>query len=310
MADQDSGYFGLKLGEALERGAGHIASALQRKYEFKQRQQEREAERARQNQMIDRQMGLTLAAKGVAYDPTNPAASFEAFRAQSAGDILRSQEAANLNRQKTQAEINLLNKRAGQPEVEKAPPGYRWTAQNTLEAIPGGPADIKATDIEEKKRMGIETQKIRNQNVIDTVDSALKDVGMFTSGFAGNILKNVGGTSAADLEGKINTIQANLGFDRLTQMRAESPTGGALGQVSEKELTLLTSAVASLSQKQSPAQLRENLERIKTHLENWQATVDQAKSEGMAQTAQAAESGWDASKEQRYQELLRKRGGK
>jgi len=48
------------------------------------------------------------------------------------------------------------------------------------------------------------------------------------------------------LSNKVDTLKANLSFDRLQKMRDESKTGGALGQVSNIELRLLGSALASL----------------------------------------------------------------
>lgn len=165
------------------------------------------------------------------------------------------------------------------PKEKIAPPGFRYVGDN-LEAIPGGPAALKAEEKKEKKGEATATEIFRAENVIATVDKALSKVGYFTSGLLGGTMKMIGGTKAADLEGLVKTVQANLGFDRLTQMRAESPTGGALGQVSNIELELLTSAVTNLSQHQSPTQLRENLNAVKTHLSNWTMIKKKADSEG------------------------------
>jgi hypothetical protein len=53
-------------------------------------------------------------------------------------------------------------------------------------------------------------------------------------------------TDARELASKVDTIQANLAFDELEKMRKNSPTGGALGQVTEMELRLLKSAISGL----------------------------------------------------------------
>ena len=58
--------------------------------------------------------------------------------------------------------------------------------------------------------------------------------------------KSLPNTDARELASKIDTIQANLAFDELEKMRKNSPTGGALGQVTEMELRLLKSAVSGL----------------------------------------------------------------
>lgn len=85
--ESDSGYFGVRLGDAIATGAGHISEALQRKYAMQRRDEEmarqREEEKAAQNQSTR----LSFAKAGIDYDSENPAAAFEAYRAKSAGDI-------------------------------------------------------------------------------------------------------------------------------------------------------------------------------------------------------------------------------
>jgi len=83
----------------------------------------------------------------------------------------------------------------------------------------------------------------------------------FTTGFTGSIASAVPGTDAFDLKNTLNTIKANIGFDKLQSMRELSPTGGALGQVSENENRLLQSVMGSVEQSQSKEQLQFNLNR-------------------------------------------------
>ena len=100
--------------------------------------------------------------------------------------------------------------------------------------------------------------------VIAKVDEALPLV----SGF--NLLSSyVPFTEGSNLRTTLETIKANLGFDRLQQMRDASPTGGALGQVAVQELVALQSSLASLDLKQTPEKLKENLNQIKIHYKNW-----------------------------------------
>jgi hypothetical protein len=88
-----------------------------------------------------------------------------------------------------------------------------------------------------------------------------------TTGLSGSVMSNVPGTDAHDLSQTLNTIKANIGFDKLQAMREASPTGGALGQVSERENTLLQSVMGALNQSQSEAQFVDNLTRLKTIIE-------------------------------------------
>jgi len=91
------------------------------------------------------------------------------------------------------------------------------------------------------------------------------------------------------LSKRLTTIKANLGFDRLQQMRDASPTGGALGQVAVQELIALQSTIASLDQDQSPTQLKEALDKIEFHYSNWRDTV--RKSGKATQSGAAPEAG-------------------
>ena len=66
------------------------------------------------------------------------------------------------------------------------------------------------------------------------------------SGLAGSLLKGVPLTDAHILENDIfATIKANVGFDRLQRMRDSSPTGGAVGQLSDSEREALQATIAA-----------------------------------------------------------------
>lgn len=70
------------------------------------------------------------------------------------------------------------------------------------------------------------------------------------------------GTDALTYEEAVVTLQANIGFDALSAMREASPTGGALGQVSELELKQLNRSITSLNPDLSPDQMRTSIARI------------------------------------------------
>jgi len=71
------------------------------------------------------------------------------------------------------------------------------------------------------------------------------------------------GTDRTDLEALITTIRGNLGFKELQKIRDNSPTGGAVGQLSDTELKILSSMAGNLDPNQSAGQLKANLKRIK-----------------------------------------------
>ena len=73
--------------------------------------------------------------------------------------------------------------------------------------------------------------------------------------------------SFRDMEALIKTLKANLGFQEIQNMRDNSPTGGALGQVTERELDFLQSAVAALDVGMSEEQIIDSLMNIRQSLE-------------------------------------------
>lgn len=128
------------------------------------------------------------------------------------------------------------------------------------EPVPGGPADT--TKI--KENAAVNTQRSGNI-VLEDVDravSAIENNPTLTTGLIGNWSKGVGGTPANKVNNLLQTIRANSAFDRLQQMREASPTGGALGAVSDSELGLLQNAIGSLEQSNDSEDLVYNLRRV------------------------------------------------
>lgn len=104
---------------------------------------------------------------------------------------------------------------------------------------------------------------VSNDIVLQDIDRALGDTNMFTTGVVSQLTSGVGGSPANDLQATLDSVKANIGFDRLQAMREASPTGGALGAVSDTEQRLLQSVYGSLSTSQSQSQLKFNLGRLR-----------------------------------------------
>lgn len=85
----------------------------------------------------------------------------------------------------------------------------------------------------------------------------------WTTGFFGKWAAELGGNEATNVKRLIETVKANAGFKELQTMRESSPTGAALGNVTEKELAFLQATIGSLEQDQTAEQLQTNLERVK-----------------------------------------------
>ena len=135
--------------------------------------------------------------------------------------------------------------------------------------------DEKRQDRLDKQAQSANAAIAGADRIIQEVGEARDKVSGFTAGL-GSYLSVLPLTEAKDLSKRLTTIKANLGFDRLQQMRDASPTGGALGQVAVQELIALQSTIASLDQDQSPAQLKQALDKIETSYANWRNVVRQA----------------------------------
>lgn len=98
------------------------------------------------------------------------------------------------------------------------------------------------------------------------VDQAIVEAQKLSSGWStgyGNmVFGGLPNTDARALNNALDTIKANLGFDKLQAMREASVTGGALGNVSDFENRLLQAVNGALDPKQSD-QLAKHLADIK-----------------------------------------------
>ena len=87
-----------------------------------------------------------------------------------------------------------------------------------------------------------------------------------SAGFLGAVA-SLGGwlpeTAAVKLNAALETIKSNIGFKELSDMRQSSKTGGALGNVTVRELELLQSTMVSLDPDIGPEGLFQNLQQLK-----------------------------------------------
>ena len=132
-----------------------------------------------------------------------------------------------------------------QQEAEtKAEEAVTKTERKEAQAISGGIMAIDAID--------------KALNVIETSPTA--------TGLSGQLLRGIEVSPAGQLDSYYDTIRSKLGFTELQAMRENSPTGGALGQVSDRENQLLQSTIASLRTGLTAETQIENLNKIKDHL--------------------------------------------
>lgn len=116
----------------------------------------------------------------------------------------------------------------------------------------------EAAQTQAKAKSMLMTQEI--DRAIGLIDNGGSIAG--TTGF-GSLAAGIPGTDARSLSGMLDTIKANIGFKELNDMRAASPTGGALGNVTEKELAFLQAVAGKLDQGGDAQVLKDNLNRLR-----------------------------------------------
>ena len=139
----------------------------------------------------------------------------------------------------------------------------------SVKPIPGSPADI-AAKAAAKKVVGRAEEKSQYANIVsEDIGRAMDLVGDTPwwnpiTGVSGAIAKHVPGSAASDFDSLKTAIVSNIGFDRLFQMRQNAETGGALGNISDREVKFLQSVMGDISASQSKEQLLYNLGRLET----------------------------------------------
>lgn len=155
------------------------------------------------------------------------------------------------------------------PQVGTIPQGYELRKVNgawQMAPIPGGPAERELADKAKKTEAEKQNTTRSGDVVVQDIDRVLslgeKSV-LPTAGLGASSLAKLPGTAAADAARLLDSVKANISFQTLTEMRKASPTGGALGAVSDREMSLLQAAMGSLEQSQSAGQFQDNLKRVR-----------------------------------------------
>lgn len=170
--------------------------------------------------------------------------------------------------------------------------GYRWNADGTeQERIPGGPVDVKfrADMANGKKAVDLVVQNI------DRLDSAIGELEVDSglSNITGPVmgrLPNV--TSAATgAQAKLDSIKSQIFVQALQSMRAASPTGGAVGQVTEKEGDKLENSLAALQQAQGTPDFKNQLGKARRELKASKAAIQRAYTEQFGEAGIATSAG-------------------
>ena len=146
----------------------------------------------------------------------------------------------------------------GQAKIDNVPEQYRNLVTQSLANAPAS-ADPKAKYVRDQA-----SEALTN---LTTVIGYLDGTGAGRINTAGTALGRaiggfIPGSDTTNLNAALDTVKALVGFDALQKMRDSSPTGGALGQITERELAFLQSVQGSLNTLQGTEQLKATVGRI------------------------------------------------
>lgn len=191
-----------------------------------------------------------------------------------ANDPNKSPETRRLAQQK----LDEMMRPRPQIEIKDGVPflnGMPITNPDTLRGIGLDPNAFKGTReaLEAREKQDKTARdKAATQNSADLVLKQIGDVERILdmgwlpkTGPAGEMIANRSPfpSGARDIRASLESIKANITFAKLAEMRANSPTGAAMGNLTEKEGERLAAAIAALDQSQSDEQFRANLRRVK-----------------------------------------------
>lgn len=138
----------------------------------------------------------------------------------------------------------------------------------SIQPIPGSPAALEM----EQALKTRETQGGRKETATDVITNAASEArkliksGTMTTGTIGRIASNLTESDAAELRRQVDVLKSNATIENLTAMRQASPTGGALGSVTEKEGAMLAAAAGAIDPNAGKNQVEKQLENYERTL--------------------------------------------
>lgn len=154
----------------------------------------------------------------------------------------------------TNVNVNTGSKLGPLPQGYMAVPDGRGGYH--LARLPGHPDEAKEL---RRRESAARTGKTVIQDLERTLSIGGK-AGVF--GPTAIVTRNIPGSPTYTAEKMIQSALSNVGFDALQEMRQNSPTGGALGNVSDQEVTRLQQTLGSLDVTQPAPIVRDNIKRI------------------------------------------------
>lgn len=121
-----------------------------------------------------------------------------------------------------------------------------------LVPIEGSQAEVERKEIEQKEAKKAGTKTTMTDTILNEAQKARDLTSNWSTGFGSFLLQGLPRTDARQLVGHVEALKAQATIETLNAMRQESPTGGALGNVTERENTMLAAKAGLLDPMSEP----------------------------------------------------------
>lgn len=192
------------------------------------------------------------------------------------------QQRAQIDTLAQRGQIEAQNAAARERAVADAKPAMTPFQQAQLQMKAGKAKSALSGTVADLDRMASAVQKVLRAPGLGRITGVM------------GAIPDIPGSDAANARADLDALKSQIGFAVLQKMRSMSPTGGALGSVSDAEGRRLEANLASLDTAQSESQLRQRLSDILDYIQSSKSNLSDAYSEqfgGMQQPQRPAASG-------------------
>lgn len=152
------------------------------------------------------------------------------------------------------------------PKSGNVPEGYQPNG-NGIAPMPGSPAADKAKAAADQAAAQTSAANVTSDTVIGAAQKA-RDLAQnqWNVGLVGAAQGVIPTSGAAELRRQVAVLRSTASISALNQMRQQSPTGGALGSVTEKEERMLADASGAINPDADPADFLAQLDNYELTL--------------------------------------------
>lgn len=184
--------------------------------------------------------------------------------------IQRGQDATDLKKQQMQLQAEQAKLQADlQRDRDRQASSDRRSHDETLKAIAGMNQQAKQDAKEEKKQLAMEQDRSSLETIQTSLDglitnaTALKNhPGLSRITGVMGAFPNMPGSDAANAQALLESLRSKTAVGAIQDMRSMSKTGGAVGQVTEKEWPRLENLYQALNTAQSPEAFKQALDDL------------------------------------------------